>query len=58
MTTDPVAVAHILGNAYQYPKPDFVRDSLASMAAGREGLLTVEGEDHRRQVCAFLRETI
>ena len=54
MTTDPVAVAHILGNAYQYPKPDFVRDSLASMAAGREGLLTVEGEDHRRQVCAFL----
>ncbi|KAF9485887.1 cytochrome P450 [Pholiota conissans] len=49
LTTDPVAVAHILGNAYDYPKPDFVRESLASMAAGHEGLLTVEGEDHRRQ---------
>jgi len=49
ITTDPVAVAHILGNAYDYPKPDFVRDSLASMAAGHQGLLTVEGEDHRRQ---------
>lgn len=50
LTTDPVAVAHVLGNAYAYPKPDFVRDSLASMAAGHDGLLTVEGEDHRRQV--------
>lgn len=50
ITTDPVAVAHILGRAYDYPKPDFVRDSLASMAAGHHGLLTVEGEDHRRQV--------
>ncbi|KAF8195514.1 cytochrome P450 [Pholiota molesta] len=49
LTTDPVAVAHVLGNAYDYPKPDFVRDSLASMAAGHDGLLTVEGEDHRRQ---------
>ncbi|KDR82630.1 hypothetical protein GALMADRAFT_220617 [Galerina marginata CBS 339.88] len=53
MTTDPVAVAHILGNAYHYPKPDFVRDSLASMAAGHDGLLTVEGDDHRRQTPAF-----
>lgn len=50
MTTDPVAIAHILGHAYDYPKPDFVRDALASMAAGHEGLLVVEGEDHRRQV--------
>ncbi|KAF7297700.1 Cytochrome P450 [Mycena kentingensis (nom. inval.)] len=49
MTTDPVAVAHILGNAYDYPKPDFVRESLATMAAGMDGLLTVEGEQHRRQ---------
>lgn len=54
MTTDPVAVAHILGNAYDYPKPDFVRDSLASMAAGHDGLLTVEGETHKRQVCITL----
>lgn len=52
MTTDPTAVAHILGHAYDYPKPDFVRDSLATMAAGHAGLLTVEGEDHRRQVRA------
>ncbi|KAJ6584658.1 cytochrome P450 [Mycena capillaripes] len=49
MTTDPVAVAHILGNAYDYPKPDFVRDSLATMAAGHDGLLTVEGDAHKRQ---------
>lgn len=37
MITDPRAVAHVLGNAYEYPKPDFVRDSLASMAAGHDG---------------------
>ncbi|KZP19241.1 cytochrome P450 [Athelia psychrophila] len=49
ITTDPRAIAHILGHAYEYPKPDFVRDSLATMAAGEEGLLTVEGETHRRQ---------
>ncbi|KAH9922636.1 cytochrome P450 [Fomitopsis serialis] len=56
MTTDPVAVAHILGRGYDYPKPDFVRDNLSNMAAGEHGLLTVEGEDHRRQVrppCTF-----
>ncbi|PCH40336.1 hypothetical protein WOLCODRAFT_162280 [Wolfiporia cocos MD-104 SS10] len=50
MTTDPVAIAHIMGRAYEYPKPDFLRESLSSMAAGNEGLLTVEGEDHRRQL--------
>jgi hypothetical protein len=50
LTTDPRAVAHILGNAYDYPKPDFIRDSLATMAAGTEGLLVVEGEQHRRLV--------
>ncbi|KAJ7202836.1 cytochrome P450 [Mycena pura] len=49
MTTDPAAVAHVLGNAYDYPKPDFVRDSLATMAAGHDGLLTVEGDQHKRQ---------
>ena len=49
MTTDPVAVGHILSRAYEFPKPDFIRDSLASMAAGNDGLLVVEGEDHRRQ---------
>ncbi|KZT09092.1 cytochrome P450 [Laetiporus sulphureus 93-53] len=49
MTTDPLAVGHIMGRGYDYPKPDFVRDNLASMAVGKEGLLTVEGEDHRRQ---------
>ncbi|KAJ7175393.1 cytochrome P450 [Mycena filopes] len=53
MTTDPAAVAHILGNAYDYPKPDFVRDSLATMVAGTDGLLTVEGDVHKRQTPAF-----
>ncbi|KAJ6557224.1 cytochrome P450 [Mycena vulgaris] len=53
MTTDPAAVAHILGNAYDYPKPDFVRDSLATMVAGHDGLLTVEGDAHKRQTPAF-----
>lgn len=50
ITTDPVAVAHILSNANQYPKPDFIRDALAAMAAGQDGLLTVEGDNHQRQV--------
>ncbi|KAF7974757.1 hypothetical protein HWV62_11347 [Athelia sp. TMB] len=49
LTADPRALAHVLARADAYPKPDFVRDSLASMAAGHEGLLTVEGADHRRQ---------
>ncbi|KAK0222053.1 cytochrome P450 [Armillaria fumosa] len=49
MTTDPVALSHILGHAYDYPKPDFVRDTLAAMGAGHEGLVTSEGEVHRRQ---------
>ena len=55
MTTDPLAVSHILGRGYDYPKPDFIRDALASMVAGHEGLLTVEGENHRRQVSISMR---
>ena len=54
MTTDPVAIAHILGHADDYPKPDFVRDTLAAMTAGRDGLLVVEGDAHRRQVRIYL----
>jgi hypothetical protein len=50
MTTDPRAIAHILGHAYDYPKPDFIRDSLATMAAGYDGLIVAEGEQHRRLV--------
>jgi hypothetical protein len=50
LTVDPVAIRYILAHAYDFPKPSFVRDSLAAMAAGHQGLLTVEGEDHRRQV--------
>ncbi|KAF7299325.1 Cytochrome P450 [Mycena indigotica] len=49
LTTDPRALAHILGRAYDYPKPGFVRESLAAMAGGDAGLLVVEGEVHRRQ---------
>ncbi|OJT07496.1 hypothetical protein TRAPUB_1681 [Trametes pubescens] len=53
MLVDPVAVNYVMNRGYDYPKPDFVRDSLASMAAGYEGLLTAEGEMHRRQNQAF-----
>ncbi|KAG6854684.1 hypothetical protein C0991_003333 [Blastosporella zonata] len=49
ITTDLAALAHVLSRAYEYPKPDFVRESLASMGAGHDGVLTVEGEVHRRQ---------
>src|SRR5262249_44512581 len=50
LTTDTDAIAYILGHAYDFPKPTFVRDSLAQMAAGHEGLITVEGDAHKRQV--------
>lgn len=49
MLLDDLALAHILAHPDDYPKPDFVRDSLASMAAGHQGLLTSEGEMHRKQ---------
>jgi hypothetical protein len=49
-TTDPIAIAHILQNDHHYPKPDFVRNSLADMGAGYQSILTVEGHDHKRQV--------
>ena len=53
MLVDPVAVNYVMSRGYDYPKPDFVRDSLASMAAGYEGLLTADGEMHRKQVCTI-----
>ncbi|KAM5533414.1 hypothetical protein V8D89_012964 [Ganoderma adspersum] len=53
MTVDPLAVNYIMSRGYEYPKPNFVRDALASMAAGYEGLLTAEGEMHRKQNPAF-----
>lgn len=49
MLMDPKAIGYVLGRAYEYPKPDFVRDSLASMAVGYDGLLTTEGGQHRKQ---------
>ncbi|KAH9855328.1 cytochrome P450 [Lenzites betulinus] len=49
MLVDPVAVNYVMSRGYDYPKPDFVRDSLASMASGYEGLLTADGEMHRKQ---------
>ncbi|KAI0642657.1 cytochrome P450 [Trametes meyenii] len=49
MLVDPTAVNYVMSRGYDYPKPDFVRDSLASMAAGYEGLLTADGEMHRKQ---------
>ena len=51
LTTDPLALNHILGHAYDFPKPEFVRASISAMVAGDGGLLTVEGDVHRRQVC-------
>ncbi|KAI0676480.1 cytochrome P450 [Trametes maxima] len=53
MLVDPVAVNYVMSRGYDYPKPDFVRDSLASMAAGYEGLLTTDGDMHRKQNQAF-----
>ncbi|KAK7056615.1 hypothetical protein VNI00_002332 [Paramarasmius palmivorus] len=53
MLMDPRAVGDVLGRAYDYPKPEFVRDSLSGMVGGfkkgAEGLLTSEGDVHRRQ---------
>lgn len=54
MTTDPVAVNYIMSRGYDFPKPDFVNRKLARMAVGKEGLLTVEGEVHRRQVSGII----
>lgn len=54
LTTDLTAITHILSRSDTYQKPDFVRESLTAMGAGNEGLLTTEGEAHRRQVsCLF-----
>ncbi|KAI0313701.1 cytochrome P450 [Amylostereum chailletii] len=53
LTTDPAALNWILGHAYDFPKPEFVRASLAAMVAGDQGLLTVERDVHRRQNRAF-----
>lgn len=50
-TIDPLALSYILGHAYDFPKPDFITDALAEMGATHEGLLTVHGDVHRRQVC-------
>jgi hypothetical protein len=52
-TIDPQALAYILGHAYEFPKPDFVTDALAEMGAGHDGLLTAQGDVHKRQVCFF-----
>ncbi|KAH7925887.1 cytochrome P450 [Leucogyrophana mollusca] len=49
LTLDLVAVAHILAESDKYQKPDFVRDNLATMGAGHEGVLTTEGDVHKRQ---------
>jgi hypothetical protein len=41
-TSDPKALTHILSHTYDYPKPSFVRASLAMMG-GEHGLVVVEG---------------
>jgi len=47
-TVDPRAVSHILTNNYSYPKPYVVRQFLSSIL-GTEGLISAEGETHKRQ---------
>jgi hypothetical protein len=54
LTTDPTALSYILGHAYDFPKPKFITDALAEMGAGHDGLLTAQGDVHKRQVCLFL----
>jgi len=49
ITTDLQALSYILSHAYEYPKPDFIKDTMASMGAGYEGLITVDGDVHKRQ---------
>lgn len=51
LTTDPTALSYILGHAYDFPKPGFITDALAEMGAGHDGLLTAQGDIHKRQVC-------
>ncbi|KAF8318460.1 cytochrome P450 [Clavulina sp. PMI_390] len=46
--TDPRALHHVLiAEPYKYTKPQFIRQLLALLLG--EGLVVVEGEDHRRQ---------
>ncbi|KZO99257.1 cytochrome P450 [Calocera viscosa TUFC12733] len=47
-TMDPRAVSYILTNNYVYPKPDVIRQFL-SQILGTEGLISAEGETHKRQ---------
>jgi hypothetical protein len=58
ITTDLHSISHVLSRAYQYPKPQFVKDAFAAIGGGHQGLLSVEGDVHRRQrrilVCGFL----
>jgi hypothetical protein len=54
LTTDPTALSYILGHAYDFPKPKFITEALAEMGAGHDGLLTAQGDIHKRQVCPFL----
>ncbi|KAH9971987.1 cytochrome P450 [Lactifluus volemus] len=52
-TADTLALSYILGHAYDFPKPDFVTVALAETGAGHDGLLTAQGDVHRRQNQAF-----
>jgi hypothetical protein len=54
LTTDPTALSYILGHAYDFPKPKFITEALAEMGAGHDGLLTAQGDMHKRQVRPFL----
>ncbi|KAK0455182.1 cytochrome P450 [Desarmillaria tabescens] len=47
LTIDTKAIAHVLFNAYDYPKPSMTRKLLGEVAG--EGILTVEGSKHKQQ---------
>ncbi|KAI5476048.1 cytochrome P450, family 46, subfamily A (cholesterol 24(S)-hydroxylase) [Pseudohyphozyma bogoriensis] len=47
LITDPVALNHILSNAYDFPKPSGIRGSLMRIVGN--GLVFAEGDDHKRQ---------
>lgn len=47
LLSDPVALAYVLNNAYQFPKPAGTRSALETILG--QGVLTTEGAQHRYQ---------
>ncbi|KAG8900785.1 hypothetical protein FRB99_005759 [Tulasnella sp. 403] len=47
LTIDPRAIAYVVNHNYDFPRPPRLRESLRIIIG--QGLLAVEGDDHRRQ---------